>query len=214
MRQGIFLPESIFSVFSVLLWPYSPRVQSCALSTSVFTLKIQKWHWQPYYCLDTRIYCTHRLEWVALHLRLLCLTRVRRPDWISRKGLNGTKKHHQKAKNNNTCCCRQYAIPDSNIPDNSKFCERALILRRAPCTCTDQTFAQFLIFGLSHKKTGQDQREIRTCSSERIRTWRAINTSVLIVTFCSTNLIYRIYVGGSIHVEEAAGSESLGKDDG
>ena len=127
-------------------------------------------------------------------------------------GAEVLKSTTKKQKNNNTYCCRQYPIPDSNIPDNSKFCERALILRRAPCT--DQTLAQFLIFGLSHKKTGQDQREIRTCSSERIRTWRAINTSVLIVTFCSTNLIYRIYVGGSIHVEEAAGSESLGKDDG
>ena len=35
-------------------------------------------HWQPYHCLDTGKYCTHWQEWVALLLRLLCLTQVRR----------------------------------------------------------------------------------------------------------------------------------------
>ena len=34
-------------------------------------------HWQPYHCLHTWKYYTHCQEWVALFLRLLCLTHVR-----------------------------------------------------------------------------------------------------------------------------------------
>ena len=56
-------------------------VQSHAL-TPVHTLKIL--YTQPYHCLDTRKYCTHLEEWVALILLLLCLTQVRQPQFPAR----------------------------------------------------------------------------------------------------------------------------------
>ena len=86
-QQGIFLSESTCRADSLTVCPYSPCVQSHA-STSVCTSKIQNtgchtsvW---THECLDKRNYYAHWLEWVALLLRLLCLTWVRRPEFPTR----------------------------------------------------------------------------------------------------------------------------------
>ena len=50
-------------------------------STSVRTLKISNTDSHDYHCLDTRKYCVHWQKWVALLLRLLCLTQVRWPEF-------------------------------------------------------------------------------------------------------------------------------------
>ena len=52
-------------------------------STSMHILKNPK-HWQQYHCLGTQTYCTHRQEWVALLLQLLCLTQARQPKFPAR----------------------------------------------------------------------------------------------------------------------------------
>ena len=73
---------------------FSPKVSfQCRPSYSVHTVPMSinicahvknPTHWQPYHCLDTRQYCTHWLEWVALLLRLLHLTQVWQPEFPAR----------------------------------------------------------------------------------------------------------------------------------
>ena len=52
-------------------------------------------HWKPYHCLDTHKYCIPWQKWVALFLRLLCLTQARRPrfphkgQWVLKKIIRG-----------------------------------------------------------------------------------------------------------------------------
>ena len=65
--QGIFVPESAFSVDGVAC------INICAHVTAK--------HWQLYHCFVTRKHCRHWLVWVALLLRLLCLTQVARLWW-------------------------------------------------------------------------------------------------------------------------------------
>ena len=67
------LTVSTFSADSLTVSVQPPCAITCI--NSCVHVKNPK-HWQPYHCLDTRKYCTHWQEWVALLLRrLLCLTR-------------------------------------------------------------------------------------------------------------------------------------------
>ena len=79
--QGIFLPESTSRADSLTVSVQPPCVSECInICAHVKTPK----HWQPYHCLDTRKYCTHWQERIALLLRLLCFTRVGRPELPAR----------------------------------------------------------------------------------------------------------------------------------
>ena len=81
VRQGTFLPESAFSADSLMVSAQPPRaiayINICAHVKNPT-------HWQSYHCLNTGKYCTHWQERVALLLRLLCVTRVRRPKFSAR----------------------------------------------------------------------------------------------------------------------------------
>ena len=60
------------------------------INICVCTLKIKNKnknypkHWHLYHCLDTRKYYTYRYEWVALLLRLLCITQLWQPEFSAR----------------------------------------------------------------------------------------------------------------------------------
>ena len=77
--------QSQLPVRTLLRCPCSPRVQSHA-STSVRAFKIPNTGSHTIVRTCTRKHYTHWQEWVELLLRLLCLTRVRRPESFFRKG--------------------------------------------------------------------------------------------------------------------------------
>ena len=75
------LPESTFSADSLTVSVQPPCEIACIdMCPRVKTPK----DWQPYRGLDTRKYCTHLEEWVALLLRLLCLTRAKPHEFLAR----------------------------------------------------------------------------------------------------------------------------------
>ena len=79
---------------------YSPRVLSRCINICV-KVKNAK-HRQPYHRLDTHKYCTHWYEWVALLLRLLCFTQVRRPAISESKQQRQTDKQTEKQTGKHT----------------------------------------------------------------------------------------------------------------
>ena len=78
-----FFSQSQLSMQTLWRCPYSSLCATAYINICAH-VKNPK-HWQPHHCQDTRKYCTHRQEWVALFFAAAVLY-PSKATWISRKG--------------------------------------------------------------------------------------------------------------------------------